>query len=62
MHSSPPEGLVSSIGRLIILVIYGQVPTLVYLLNKLVLSFDQIYFLFWCVLTLPFVKTVELEV
>ena len=64
MHSSLLEGLVSSIGWSIILVISGHVPTLVYHLNKLVILFrlTKSVLLFWCVPTLPFVKTVEVEV
>ena len=49
-HSSPPEGLVSSIGQSIILEISGQVLTLVYHLNKLVILFrlTNSVLLFWC--------------
>ena len=77
-HSSSPEGLVSSIGQSIILVISKQVPTLVYHLNKLVILFrlTKSVLLFWCericfsccvkrgscVPTLPFVKTIGPEV
>ena len=45
-HSSPPEGLVSQIGWMIIIVIKGQVPTLVFHKNKLFISFRLIEFVF----------------
>ena len=56
---------------MIIIVINGQVLTLVYRKNKLVISFRLIEFVFppflcvkrsSCVLTLPFVKTIGPEV
>ena len=52
---------------MIVIVISGQVPTLVYRKNKLVILFRLIEFVFppflcvkkgSCVLTLPFVKTI----
>ena len=69
-HSSPPEGLVSQTGQVIIHVTSGQAPTPLYYPNKLIILLHLIEIVLppflcvkrgSCVLTLPFVKTVGPE-
>ena len=45
-HSSPSEGLASQIGQMVIIVIKGQVPTLMYHENNFIISFRLIELVF----------------
>ena len=70
-HSSPLEGLVSQVGRMIIIVIKGQVLTPMYHKNKFIILFHliELVFLPFCmqkrgsrIPTLLFVKIIGPEV